>query len=96
MSLGGVEECHSHDLAFFVPDDDVVVGEFGVVSMAWLLEVHVQHVCVLVVVDPDLLVGNAQQMGHQCRDLLYFCYGHIFAHAPEMVNASQLATWRAV
>ena len=57
LPLAGIEECHSHNLSFLVPDHNVAIGNIGIIGMAGHLEVYVEHIGQLIVIHPDLFLG---------------------------------------
>ena len=78
-----MKEGHSHNLPLLISDYDIIIGQLGVVGMAWLLEVNVEHIGLVVAIHQDLFVGDIQEVGHKCSYLLnaiYFCRCHTFFH----------------
>ncbi len=78
MSLACMENRQSHYFAILVTNDDVVVGELAVISMARLLEIQIQNVRFLIVAAPDSLEGYFEQLGCQVQNLLDVYLGHSF------------------
>ena len=44
LPLAGIEEGHSHDLPFLIPDYDIVIGNIRIIGMAGLLEVDIKDI----------------------------------------------------
>jgi hypothetical protein len=43
-----MEESHTHNLPFLISDYDIIIRHLGFIGMAWLLEVDVEHIGLLV------------------------------------------------
>lgn len=77
--LAGIEEGHANHLPILVPYYDIVIGQLRFIGMAGILEVHIKHICLLIVIRLYLLVGYVQKLRHQCCylfDVVYICRCH--------------------
>lgn len=48
-TLAGVKYCQADNLIFFISNDYIVICQFTISSMAWLLEIYIQDVCLSVI-----------------------------------------------
>jgi hypothetical protein len=63
--LSSVKEGHPNHFSLLISDYDVIVGYLGVVGMAWFLEVDIEDICFLIVIHPNLLVRDVQQVWYK-------------------------------
>jgi hypothetical protein len=69
-SFTGMEHRHADDLSLFIPDENIVIGQLTVIGMAWLFEIQIEDIGLLIIARPDTLERDMQQLGGQVDNLL--------------------------
>ena len=71
-----VEDGQTDDLAFFISDNDIVLGQLRVVGVAGFFKVDIEDVRLFVVGCPKALLWQFQKPRDQRHDLPYFFVFH--------------------
>src|SRR2546428_5696411 len=74
--LARVEDRHADELIAAISQDDAVVGQLAVGRALWALEAHVEHIGLLVEVEPDLLRRELGEMRQALQQLQHYAFVH--------------------